>query len=394
MKVALINSVYGFGSTGKIVMNLCKMDDVLAKAFYGRKVSVDDGIAVKFNGFWGNVNQTIQTFILDNHGFSCRHATKKLVEHLKKFDPDIVHLHNLHGYYIHVGILFEYLKNADIKVIWTLHDCWSFTGHCPHFEAIGCNRWIDGCYACPLYRKYPFSFNKYNAKKNYQLKKEVFTSVLDMHIVVPSNWLKLQVQKSYLNKYPCTLINNGIDLKVFKYNNVPRKDKFTILAVSSMWYEEKGLKDLVAFSKMLDDDMELIVIGLNKKQSKMFGKNVSCVQRTNNVQELVNYYNEADVFVNFTYEDTFPTVNLEAMACGLPVFTYESGGSTEMIDEQCGRVITKYDIKQMYQMIYKLKNAEIFFNREIIADKMTKYDLKNMYDQYLELYKRIYHEKD
>ncbi|MCI5773457.1 MAG: glycosyltransferase [Erysipelotrichaceae bacterium] len=395
MKVALINSVYGFGSTGKIVMNLCKMDNVLAKAFYGRKAAVNDGIGVKFNGFWGNVNQTIQTFILDNHGFSCTYATKKLVDKLKEFDPDIVHLHNLHGYYIHVGILFEYLKNANIKVIWTLHDCWSFTGHCPHFEAVGCNRWIDGCYECPLYLKYPFSFNKYNAKKNYQLKKAAFSSVSNMHIVVPSNWLKDQVQKSYLNKYPCEVINNGIDLNIFKYEKTAtKKAKFTILAVSSMWYTEKGLKDLVAFAKLLDDDMELVVIGLNKKQSKMFGKNVCCLQRTNNVQELVDHYNAADVFVNFTYEDTFPTVNLEAMACGLPVFTYRSGGATEMIDECSGRIITKYAVNEMYQRVIQLKNKEISFDKQQIAARMDKYDLKKMYERYFALYERIYHGKD
>lgn len=396
MKVALINSVYGFGSTGKIVMNLCSIDGVTARAYYGRKSKSIDENAIKFNNFFGNANQAVQTFIFDNHAFSCKRATYKLVKKLVDFAPDIIHLHNLHGYYIHAGVLFDYLKCHKVKVVWTLHDCWAFTGHCPHFEAINCYKWLTRCDNCPIYHKYPFSFNKHNASKNYELKKKVFTSLDSdqLYLVTPSKWLKEQVERSFLNKYRCIVINNGIDLSMFKYcpfNQI--NDKFTILAVSSMWYEEKGLNDLVKLSHMINDEMKLIVIGLTKKQCDLFSKNTLCLQRTNDIRELVDYYNKADVFVNFTYEDTFPTVNLEAMACGLPVLTYKSGGSTEMVDDDCGCIVDKYDIDGMVDKLWKLKNREILFDRRLIANKMKQYDVNMMYMNYKQLYERVYNGK-
>lgn len=396
MKVAFVNSVYGFGSTGKIIMSLCNCNKIEAKAFYGRKEKINDDHSYKFNNLIGNINQAIQTYVFDNHGFSCTMATKKLIKELKNFQPDIIHLHNLHGYYINVEILFSYLKRNNIKVIWTLHDCWAFTGHCPHFEAINCFQWKNVCKKCLITGKYPSSFNKLNVNKNYIRKKEIFTSlpIDNLTIVTPSKWLKDCVEQSFLSKYRAIVINNGIDVSKFSKQMIKENNKFRIIAVSSIWYKEKGLEDLKQLSNLLTSNMELVVIGLKRKQFVGFSTNTICLERTNNMEELINYYLSSDVFVNLTYEDTFPTVNIEAMACGLPILSYKSGGSTEMIDIDTGLIIDKYDINALYDAIVKLYKGYIKFDRNKIIEHAKIYNEEKMYCKYLELYKELLYGKN
>ncbi len=396
MKVAFINSVAGFGSTGRLVSTLSMMETVESKIYYGRKEDSSNANSMRFTGSLGNVEHAICTYLFDSHGFHNAIETKRMLKDLDEFNPDIVHLHNLHGYYVHVEILFDYLKKKNKKVIWTLHDCWSFTGHCAHFDGIGCNKWKDKCYDCPITNEYPFSWNTHNVTKNYERKKEVFTSIQDnLTIVTPSNWLKEQVKKSYLKECNVMTIHNGIDLNLFKYNQNSSfrnkyhlEDKFIVLAIASVWDNTKGLDHLEKLAKELPSNIQLVVVGATNSKEVVEIENAICIPRTSSVQELCDIYSSANVFVNLTRQDTFPTVNIESMACGLPVVTYKTGGSPEILTDKTGIVIKKNDLDTMKDTIIRLSKDNIF-KKEDCIENASKYSLENMYQEYLELYKKV-----
>ncbi len=392
MKVAFINSVAGFGSTGRLVSTLSMMDSVEGKVYYGRKEDSSNANSLRMTSSLGNVKHAIGTYLFDSHGFHNAMETKRMLEDLDKFNPDIVHLHNLHGYYIHVGILFDYLKKTNKKVIWTLHDCWGFTGHCAHFDGISCDKWKEKCYDCPITGEYPFSWNKHNVSKNYERKKEVFTSIQDnLTIVTPSNWLKEKVKESYLKDCNVVTIHNGIDLNSFFYNKdsdfkkkYNLEDKFVVLAVASIWDNSKGLDHLIKLASELPKNMKLVVVGSNKKEIP----NAINIPRTSSISELRDIYSSSDVFINLTRNDTFPTVNIEAMACGLPVITYKTGGSPEILTSKTGIVIEKNDLDSMKASLMVLSNYNTFKKEDCIKNA-SKYSLENMYKEYLELYRKV-----
>ncbi len=392
MKVAFINSVAGFGSTGRLVSTLSMMETVEGKVYYGRKEDSSNVNSMRFTGNVGNVEHAVFTYLFDSHGFHNAIETKRMLKDLDEFNPDIVHLHNLHGYYIHVGILFDYLKKKDKKVIWTLHDCWSMTGHCAHFDGIGCDKWKEKCFDCSITNEYPFSWNKHNVTKNYERKKEVFTSIQDnLTIVTPSSWLANVVKESYLKDCHVMTIHNGIDLNVFKYNQDSTfrskyhlEDKFIVLAIASIWDNSKGLDHLIKLASVLPESIKLVVVGSNKSEIP----NALNIPRTNSISELRDIYSSSDVFINLTRQDTFPTVNIEAMACGLPVFTYKTGGSPEILTSDTGIVIEKNDLYAMEDTIIELSKNNIFKKEDCIRNA-SKYSLENMYQEYLELYKKV-----
>ena len=345
MKVLQINSVCGIRSTGRICTDLA---DVLeqngheCKIAYGREsvpekyqkyaIRIGSDIDVKIHA--------LEARIFDNAGFGSKKATERFIKWVEEYDPDVIHLHNIHGYYINIEVLFNYLAKANKPVVWTLHDCWLFTGHCAHYSFQKCDRWKNGCFQCPQKKCYPSSLCLDSSKKNWERKKSLFTSVKNLVLVVPSKWLANQVEQSFLGMYPIKIIPNGIDLGVFKptssdfreRNNL--ENKKVILGVASAWGPRKGLNDFVELSKGLDDNYKIILVGLTEQQKNELPKNILGITRTNNVKELAEIYTAADVLFNPTYEDTYPTVNLEAQACGTPVVSYRTGGSVESIPQE------------------------------------------------------------
>ncbi len=393
MKVAYINTVIGYGSVGKITELLASSSEIQAKVFYGRKNYHGKVSSYKFNNLYGNSVHAIKTFIFDSHGFENEAQTNILNKELKEYQPDLIHLHNLHGYYLNIETLFNCLKSLDVPIVMTLHDCWTFTGHCPHFDSINCQQWKTHCKNCQLYWDYPFSFNKYNVAKNYDKKRNVFTSVNKLTIVTPSYWLKKQVQASYLKNYECIVINNGIQLDVFNTDYLRKEsDKVRLLAVSNVWTKTKGLDDLVKLARALPEKYELTIIGVNKNQKKKIPLNVRCIQRTSDAKELASYYCNSDVFINFTYQDTFPTVNIESLACGTPIITYNTGGSVELINDKTGVVIGKGD----YLKVIELLNKGVLerLDRSICATIGKLYSLDNMVANYLLLYSKLVDKKE
>ena len=358
-RLLLINSVIGFGSTGRIVLDIAKeyeADGYEAKIAYGRNMKVSSHLekdvkkyGVRIGGDVDVYAHVLYTRLTDKHGLGSKAATKKFLKWAEEYNPDVLWMHNIHGYYINYEMLFDWIKSRpQMEVKWTLHDCWTFTEHCSHFAYVGCKKWGEGCYACPQLAQYPQS-KADNSRDNYRRKRASFTGVSNLTIITPSNWLKENVEKSYLCGYPVEVKYNTVDTDVFKpVDSTFKKDngienKKMILGVASLWNDRKGLKDFYKLSEMLDKDkFQIVLVGLSKDQVDEIAEkkiNIIGLERTSSVEELKKIYSAADVFANPTYEDTFPTVNMEAEACGTPVITYDTGGCKETIKSQDSKVI-------------------------------------------------------
>lgn len=394
MKILQINSVCGVGSTGRIATDLYKVLEEQGhecKIAYGRGTSPEGIDSIKIGSKIDNYMHVFKTRVFDKHGFGSVNATKKLIEEVKKYDPDIIHLHNIHGYYINIEILFNYLKQSNKPIIWTLHDCWAFTGHCAYFDFVKCDKWKYKCSECPQKLGYPASNLADNSKLNYEKKKEAFTSVKNMTIVTPSRWLANLVRESFLGKYEIEVINNGIDLNTFKptdsnfRNKYNIKERFLVLGVASNWDDRKGLKYLVDLETKLNDEYKIVVVGVTEKQQRQLPNRITAITRTNDVKELVDIYSAADVFINPTLEDNFPTTNLESIACGTPVITFDTGGSPECIDDTCGLVVKKEDTESLYNTMLKICEDNIF-NIENCLKRSMLFDSKNKYIKYIDIY--------
>lgn len=390
MKVFQINSTCGFGSTGRIAVDILKEveknggEGIIA---YGRNSApenvnsyrIGSDLQVKIHG--------VLSRITDRQGFYGTSATKKLIEKIKEYNPDIIHLHNIHGYYLNVAVLLKFLKEYNKPIVWTLHDCWAFTGHCAYFSFHGCEKWKTECNNCPLKKDYPTSLVMDKSKKNYKQKKELFTKPENITFVTPSEWLKDLTEKSFLGKYLVKVINNGIDLAKFKptesdfreKNNL--QDKFIILGVASVWEERKGLKDFIKLNEMLSENEKIVLVGLDDNQLATLPESIVGIKRTNSIEELAEIYSAADVFVNPTYEDNYPTTNLEAISCGTPVVTYITGGSPESVFEGNGFSVPQGDVKGVYDAIQKVDGCK--------TPTKDFFDASKRYKEYVDLYKEI-----
>lgn len=400
-----LNSVINSSSTGRIAEEIGQLaikNEWKSYIAYGRneresqseRIKIGNDLDIKWHG--------LQTRLFDRHGLASKKATKELVEKIKEIKPDIIHLHNMHGYYLNIEILFHYLATADIPVVWTLHDCWPMTGHCSYFSLVGCEKWKTHCEHCPQKKMYPASYLIDRSFKNYQLKKELFTSVPQMTFVPVSNWLANIIKESFLKTYPIKTIYNGVDITVFsprptteiraKYK-IPA-NTFIMLGVASIWSERKGLKDFIRLSESLKNNEMIILVGLTDKQMNNLPRNILGISRTENIHELAELYSLADVFINPTWEDNFPTTNIEALACGTPVITYRTGGSPEAITSETGFVVEQGDLKGIRNAIDTIKSKGKAFYVGACRERAVRMFNKNKrYTEYLQLYEQMLSEK-
>lgn len=390
VKAAFINSVAGFGSTGRLVEQLSQMPGIEGKIYYGRGSYTGPTPSFRFAGFFDNAVQAADTFLFDRHALSNTRNTQKAMEDLKQFDPDLVHLHNLHGYYLNMETVFQALAEMKVPVIWTLHDCWSFTGHCAHYDSLKCDQWKTQCVRCPKLNTYPYQWNGRHVTENYELKKTLFHSLGNrLTLVVPSEWLKSQVEQSFLKDVECLVIHNGIDLNTFHpvesdfRKEYDLEDKRVYLAAASVWTKTKGFDDLVQLSTYLSSDEALVIVGVSRSQQRQLSHaNVIALERLSSANAMAQVYSAADVLLNPTYEDTFPTVNLEAQACGCGVVTYRTGGSSEMVTEKTGAVVEKGNWDELLNAARNLSAEKEDCIRH--AQQFTK---EKMLNQYFQLYK-------
>lgn len=390
-RIYLINVTCGFGSTGRIVTGI--YDELtrrghICRAAYGRGMAPEGYSSYRIGSdFDVNVHGVLSR-ITDRHGFYSAAATKALIEDIKSFGAHVVHLHNIHGYYLNIKLLFEFLRASDIDVIWTLHDCWSFTGHCTHFEFEGCDKWLKGCHNCTQLREYPKSLLMDASEKNYREKKSLFTGMKNMRLVTPSKWLSEQVKRSYMNEYQVSVVPTGINLEVFKHRDshfrekYGLKDKFVILGVANPWRERKGLTDFIRLREAMPDSYAIVLLGLKKDQAVKMPENIIALGRTDSIDEMAQWYSAADVYVNLTLEDTFPTTNIESLACGTPVVTYKAGGSGESIEKDCGYIVPRCDIEAVIEAVKSVERGEC--SSEKCRQRAAEYSLEKRFRQYFE----------
>lgn len=397
MKVLQINAVYkNGGSTGRIVYDLKGISEQLGiesyVAFGYEYQRTHDKNTYKIESIPELKFSILETRMFGRHGFYNIGSTKKLIRWISAIKPDLIHLHNLHCHYMNVDILFNYIKEQKIPVVWTLHDCWSFTGWCAHFDYAGCEKWKTHCDKCELKHSYPFTWFFDRSSELYDKKKKAFCGVDNLTIVTPSQWLANKVKDSYLRNYPVRVINNGIDLNIFKPTNSSfRKDynlegQKIVLAIANGFTKNKGIDFILKLPENLPATYTVMIVGANPAQCKGF--NGIVIERTNDTRELAKIYSAADVFINPTLEDTFPTTNLESLACGTPVITYQTGGSPESIITYTGIVVEKGNEKEFIHAILDIvKDDTISYACRNHA--LQSFDKKERYNDYINLYKTI-----
>ncbi|MGY6743331.1 MAG: glycosyltransferase [Cecembia sp.] len=366
MKLLQINSTLGVGSTGRIVEDLGAFllaNDGESFVAFGRSARKSRSNTIKLGTKLDQLNHWFQTRAFDTHGFHSKRATAKLIDQIPAINPDVIHLHNLHGYYLNVELLFDFLKSYGKPVIWTLHDCWAFTGHCCYYERVGCDKWKTQCHTCPLLFLYPESIGLDNSKNNFIRKKASFQGLGNLRIITVSKWLESQVKQSFLKEYSVQTIYNGIDLDIFKpKDQVYTKNKLglsaykIILGVANEWSDGKGLGVFLEIAKSLGNDYRIVLIGLSEKQIESLPQNILGFQKTKNLQEVVDFYNAADVFVSPSTAETFGMVVAEALSCGTPCVVNDSSALPELVNPEVGEVVSCHDVDKFHKAIVAVVN--------------------------------------
>lgn len=403
MIIAEINTL-AHGSTGKIMLALADVARKNGETVYtysaknyrrtGRKTySPIDGHTY-YAGEFSNILHKCFAQATGLNGCGSILPTVKLIQKMKQEHVELIHLHNLHEFCINIPLLFRYIKKNKIKVVWTLHDCWAFTGHCTYFTMVKCNKWKTGCGGCSQLREYPISYMDTTALM-WKKKKAWFTGVDKLEIVTPSEWLASLVRQSYLGEYNVHVIHNGIDLSTFcptesnfkEKNNI--RDKFVLLGVAFEWDKRKGLDVFIELSHRLEAErFQIVLIGTDEAVDSKLPDNIISIHRTHNQRELAEIYSAADLFVNPTREDNYPTVNMEAIACGTPVLTFKTGGSPEIVDDSTGIVVDCDDVDAIEEQIRKCE-ASMLFEKSNCVEKAKEFDQKLRFMEYVELYKEL-----
>lgn len=396
-----INSTCNWGSTGKIAEEIGQLaikNGWQSFIAYGRNSSSSQSNVIKVGDKLSLYRHGLESRLMDNHGLASRKATKELIHLIEQIQPNIIHLHNIHGYYLNYEILFHYLSKLHIPIVWTLHDCWAFTGHCSYFSFIKCEKWMTGCLKCPQRKMYPTSFFLDNSQENYRRKRNAFTSLPNLVLVPVSNWLGDIVKKSFLKKYHIQRIYNGVNLEIFTPRENARELKLRlgvttkkiILGVANIWEKRKGLSDFYSLRERLSEEYIIVLVGLNKKQIESLPIGILGILRTNSLDELVDLYSAAEIFINPTWEDNFPTTNLEALACGTPIITYRTGGSIEAVNENTGYVVEPGDINGIVDAIYEIKERKKDYFAKACRERAIAYFNKiERYQEYLDLYESL-----
>lgn len=400
MKTILeINSI-NYSSTGNITLNIAKTARKEGYKVYtsckysrvGAKFQYEDQIYI------GSILERVVceelayiTGLKDHFNII---GTYKFLKKIDEIKPDLIHLHSLTDTYINLNMLFKYIRKHKIPVVWTFHDAWAMTGQCFVFETIGCRKWIEGCGHCPQLHEKPASLFLDNTSYLWRKKKKMFTSIPNMTIITPSNWLKDLVKQSFFKDYPVKVINNGINLDLFKPEESDFREKhniqnsFIILGVAARWPMRKGLDVFIRLAKELPDKFKIVMVGTNEETDKLLPENILSIHKTFNQQQLVEIYTAADLFITPTREDNFPTVNIEALACGTPVLTYRTGGSPEIINEKCGSVVEKNDYEAFKNEIIRIEKERPYSKQDCI-DRAKEFDMNKKFSEYTELFKQI-----
>lgn len=394
-KLIQINTVCN-GSTGRIMYQIQKAaqnQGYTTLSIYGRRSGYSDVDCAKYGNVFSFWHHVALTTLFDAHGFGSYIYTKKIVKRLRIEQPDIIHLHNVHGYYLHLPTLFHYFKTEYTgKLVWTLHDCWPLTGHCPHFTIAQCDKWKQECNNCPNKKYYPISLGLDSSRRNFKYKKKLFTEIDNLTLTCPSFWLKNIVEHSFMRDTKCVVVPNGIDLNVFyprkedtvipKYN-IPYNKKI-ILGVASIWDPRKGLNDFIQLAQVLSPDYVIVLVGLSQKQILQLPNNIIGIPRTESTDELAQLYTKAAIFINPSKEESFSLVTVEAMACGTPVIAMDTSAPRELVNEKNGVLLSNNSINNYLQAIRYIEEKK--WNEFDIINSVLQYSIEQMTNKMLEIY--------
>ncbi|MEE0929047.1 MAG: glycosyltransferase [Acutalibacteraceae bacterium] len=401
MKVLQINTVCGILSTGRICTDLAEVLESQGhecKIAYGRMTVPEkyQKYAIKLGNSFTNKIDAGFSRIFDNSGLNSKLPTLFLIKKIKAFAPDVIHLHNLHGSYINIKILFKFLKKYNKPVVWTLHDCWTYTGHCAHFTLIGCEKWKTQCYNCPRTRSYPKSLFLDRSRRNHNLKRKLFTSLDNMIFITPSQWLADVSKMSFLGKYEIMPIPNGVDLDIFKptegdfRKRYGLEDKKIILGVASAWSESKGINEFAELGRTLGEEYKVVMVGVNDAMAEKLPSEILTIPRTHSVEELAEIYTAADVFLNPSRQETMGLTTVEAMACGTPVVTSNCTAVPEVVDENSGIVCENLEIDTIKSAILTVLSRDYPNTRA----RAEEYEKVQQYHKYLKVYERIFNKTE
>lgn len=400
MRVFQLNTFCGIKSTGRITTEIAKLveaDGGECMIGYGagdvpsdlQKYSYRIGTPIE-RKLHGGIRK-----LLDGEGYGSHLGTKQLIAEMKRFEPELVHLHNIHGCYLNLQMLFEYLQKSNLPIVWTLHDCWPFTGHCAYFDYAQCDKWQMQCHDCPQQMNYPQNLGIDGSRRNYKHKKALFSGLHDLTFVVPCEWMKEPLGKSFMSRYPARTIPNGVNLAAFHptQSNMRAKyaisRKYVVLSVASEWDERKGLRYLVDAAERLGEDYQFVVIGLSEEQVTRLPPNMIGITHTENTSELVQWYATADCLANPTMEDNMPMVNLEALACGTPIAVFKTGGCPEAVDDTCGIVVEKEDLPAFVIAISHLCEHSGEMRSKCIQRAKSLFNSEKTFSAYIDLYKEL-----
>lgn len=387
-KLLQINVCSAVLSTGKIAEDISKVAMSHGWDCYtawGRLAKPSVSTQIRIGNKFDTGFHYLSHKLFDLEGLSSKTATQKFIHKIQKIQPDIIHLHNIHDHYLNYPLLFNFLANNNIPVVWTQHDCWTFTGGCMYYDLYQCENWKSKCVNCPEHRAL---FNDYT-EKQYELKKEYLSKIKTLVYVPVSNWIADSLLQSHQKHRPIITIHNGIDTNLFRPSSSKKNDgKFRILGVAAVWSKRKGLEDFIKLRSLLPTEFEITIIGLNNSQIESLPSGIKGISRTTDIQELVKYYSEADVFVNPTYSDNFPTTNIESLSCGTPIITYRTGGSPEAIDDKTGIVIDQGDVNALYSAILNMKKQPLS-TEDCRKRAESFFDKDKCFNKYLDLYKSL-----
>lgn len=398
MRILQINCIANSCSTGRIaeqVGELAQQEGWESYIAYGQYAYTSSSKLIRIANKFDLGIHFIETRLLDRHGLSSRLATKRLIKKVKEINPDIIHLHNIHGYYLNYPILCDYLISSGKPVVWTMHDCWALTGHCAYFDTANCERWKSGCFQCPLKSIYPKSIFADRSQKNYIQKTQWFTALDNLTIVAVSGWLNDIVKQSILKEKRLELIHNGIDIKRFHPvenvdNHYHFQGKKVLLGVVASWTVEKGFYDFISLSKHISDEYCIVMVGVNDSMKKKLPHNIIGINKTENLETLSQLYSRALVLLTLSHNDTFPTTNLEALACGTPIITYPTGGSPEAVDDKTGFVVEAGDFDKVIEAIKIIDtNGKAYYSQNCRTRALEYFDKDKQLAKYIELYKSI-----
>lgn len=394
MKILQINSVVNSGSTGRIAENIgLSIMEQSWESFiaFGRGQPESQSSLINMGSKCDFFAHALKTRIFDAHGFGSRKTSKDLVDKIEEIKPDIIHLHNIHGYFLNIEVLFNYLSKTNTPIVWTLHDCWSFTGHCAYYSAIKCDKWKKCCFNCPQKKEYPKSWFVDNSRENYQLKKNLFCSLKNVTIVPVSEWLGYEVKQSFLGKYSTRVIYNGIDLATFrrKTQTCLKTTKFILLSLATTWSKRKGFDDFIKLSSLLKKDELIVLVGLTKSQLKNLPKNIIGIERTESQEELAQLYSQAGIVLSLSVEETFGLTIAEGFACGTPAIVYNSTATPELITQETGEVVEPHNIRGIREAIDRIRNSNINYTKTCRERAERLYNKDDRYNDYIELYKEI-----